>query len=149
VKNAFKKIAGFGLLMLVGLQVIYPSHENPPALAGHDLLSVQPPPPAIARMPKNACYDCHSYETKWPWYSYIAPVSWLVVRDVSAARPVLNFSEWPQEESRSRKRWRHIADELQENEMPPANYLRMHPAAKLEASEREQLMRWAQEQGSQ
>jgi hypothetical protein len=149
VKKAFKKVSGLSLLVFAGLQFIYQPHENPPVVPGHDLLAVQTPPPAIAGMLKNSCYDCHSYETKWPWYSFVAPVSWLVARDVNAARPALNFSEWPQQEGRSRKRWRHIANELQDNEMPPANYLRMHPAARLDASQRAELARWAQEQGGQ
>jgi hypothetical protein len=101
----------------------------------------------VAAILKNSCYDCHSFETKWPWYSYVAPVSWYVVRDVDAARASLNFSDWPHDDAgRARKRWRHIADEVENGEMPPPNYTRMHSHARLDVRQREELVKWASEQ---
>jgi hypothetical protein len=70
-----------------------------------------------------------------------------VVRDVNAARASLNFSEWPHEDApRARKRWRHIAEEVQNGEMPPASYARMHRQARLDARQRAELAKWASEQ---
>jgi hypothetical protein len=80
-------------------------------------------------------FDCHSNETKWPAYASIAPASWLVQRDVSNGRAVLNFSEWtrPQEEAKE------AAEEVFEGEMPPAAYTLVHTHARLNAVERNRL----------
>ena len=69
--------------VFVLLQFTSPPRTNPPVAPGHDLLATNPPPPEIAALLHNACYDCHSDETRWPWYSHIAPVSWLVADDVN------------------------------------------------------------------
>jgi len=150
VKKWWKIIGGVLLLGFIAAQLANPPHENPPVIPGHDMLaSHAPPPPAVAAMLKNACYDCHSFETKWPWYSYVAPVSWFVVRDINAARASMNFSDWPQDDAaRARKRWGHIADEVESGEMPLANYARMHGLARLDARQRAELVQWAQEQAS-
>jgi len=87
---------------------------------------------ALAR---RACYDCHSNETAWPWFTRVAPISWLVANDVAEGRARLNFSEWgtrPMEIC-------ELAEAALEGEMPPASYLLMHPSARLTASERQAL----------
>ncbi len=131
----FKKVIGFGLLgimilaLLIQLVPYGKNHVNPPV--------VQEPAwdsPATRALAQRACFDCHSNETVWPWYSNIAPISWLVARDTFEGRDQLNFSEWtgwgdPDE----------IVEIINEGEMPPAIYLPMHPAARLTAAEREQL----------
>ncbi|HEY3864367.1 MAG TPA: heme-binding domain-containing protein [Verrucomicrobiae bacterium] len=148
MKKGFKATGIIGALAMIGLQFTSPSHQNPPVAAGHDLLASNAPPAAIAADLKNACYDCHSYETRWPWYSYIAPMSWSISRDVNAARASLNFSEWPHDNAkRERKRWEHIADEVQSGDMPVAFYARMHPDARLTAQQRDALTKWASAAG--
>lgn len=81
---------------------------------------------------KNSCYDCHSNQTVWPWYSYVAPVSWLVSNDVNEGREHLNFSNW---EKLNAKKKAHKLDEIWEHvekdEMPLPIYTFMHPSAKL------------------
>ena len=83
-------VAGFALL-----QFTNPPRTNPPVAPGHDLMATNAPPPQIAALLHAACYDCHSDETKWPWYSHIAPVSWLVAGDVKHGREHMNLSDWP------------------------------------------------------
>jgi hypothetical protein len=140
-------IGGLGASVLIALQFANPPHQNPPVPPGHDVMAGHPPPPSVAALLKNCCYDCHSFETHWPWYSYVAPVSWYVVRDVNAARASLNFSDWPQEDAgRARKRWRHIAEAVQNGEMPLPNYARMHRQARLDERQRAELVQWASEQ---
>jgi hypothetical protein len=85
---------------------------------------------------KRACFDYHSNETTWPWYSNIAPVSWLVYRDVAEGRRRLNFSEW----NRPRFRSDEIVAIVLEGEMPPSFYLPLHPSARLTASEKQLLV---------
>ena len=150
VKKWLKIMGGLGVLAFVAMQFANPSHQNPPVAPGHDLLASNAPPASVAAILKNACYDCHSFETKWPWYSYVAPVSWYVARDVNAARASMNFSDWPHDDAgRARKRWRHIADEVESGEMPLSAYLRMHSEARLDARQRQELVKWASEQGGQ
>ena len=135
-------VAGFGLLQLMN-----PPRTNPPVLPGHDLMAASPPPPPVAAILHAACYDCHSHETRWPWYSHIAPVSWLVAGDVKRGRERLNFSEWPRDlPERAAKRLERISEEVDYKEMPPAKYTLMHPEARLTASQREQLMHWADQE---
>lgn len=134
----------------VALQFMNPPLTNPPVLPGHDLMATNAPPPEIAAMIKGACYNCHSYETHWPWYSHIAPVSWRLVHHVEDARDVMNFSDWPHDEpSRVRKRWRHIANEVEDKEMPLPGYAIMHPSARLTDQQRAELVQWARKTGGQ
>lgn len=125
------------------LQLTNPSRLNPPVAPGHDLPATNLPP-GIAACLRAACYDCHSDETRWPWYSHIAPVSWLVAGDVKDGRERLNFSEWPQDQSeRAAKRLERISEEVEDRDMPPRKYTLLHSDARLTAAQREALMRWA------
>jgi cytochrome c551/c552 len=81
---------------------------------------------------RRACFDCHSNQTIWPWYSNVAPIAWLVQRDVNEGRRHLNFTEW----DRPQKRAKDVAQRVKEGDMPPWFYLPMHPAAKLTATEK-------------
>jgi len=81
-------VAGFALLQLTN-----PPRTNPPVTS--DLMASNPPPPQIAAMLHTACYDCHSSETSWPWYSHIAPMSWLIASDVKEGRLHCRVFEQP------------------------------------------------------
>ncbi len=146
MKKRLKAIGDFGLLAVISMQYTNPSHQNPPVVTGRDLFAANAPPPSVAALLRNSCYDCHSFETKWPFESYVAPVSWLVARDVEAARSSLNFSDWPHNDAgRARKRWRHIAEEIENGEMPLPSYTRMHRRARLDERQRAELVKWAKE----
>ena len=83
------KWLGLGLLvMLVAFQFVPVERSNPP------VETATAPPPSVEEVLRRACFDCHSHETRWPWYSRVAPASWLVARDVHEARQELNFSDW-------------------------------------------------------
>jgi hypothetical protein len=82
---------------------------------------------------ERACFDCHSYRTKWPWYSHVAPFSWIVQRNVDNARTIMNFSDW----SRSWELSAQAVSSVLGREMPPRTYLLMHPEAVL--SDREKI----------
>jgi mono/diheme cytochrome c family protein len=82
------------------------------------------------------CKDCHSNQTEWPWYSFVAPVSWLVQRDVDEGRSHFNVSEW----GRSENHGDEAAEKVREGEMPPWFYLPLHPEAQLSDAEREALI---------
>ena len=129
-------VAGFLLLQLTN-----PARTNPPVI--HDFLAAETPLPPLAAMFRGACYDCHSYETRWPWYSHVAPVSWLIAGDVQGGRRHLNFSDWPVNDPvRAARRLEDASEELGYNEMPPAKYKLIHAAARLTAAQRQQLIQW-------
>jgi len=132
-----------GLLVL--LQVFQPDRTNPPVDPAQQIEQHIPASPAVAGLLRKACFDCHSNETRWPWYSYVAPVSWLVSGDVSEGREHLNLSEWGSYEMRSQVgRLGAIAEEVQTGTMPLPIYISMHGEADLSAEERDSLVAWAQ-----
>ena len=102
-------------------------------------------PREVVPLLRRACYDCHSNETRWPWYSRVAPVSWLVTHDVSEGRRELNFSEWGHDsrERQARKRTKSVK-ELRQGKMPPWYYRAFHPAARLTEAEQAILTAWLQ-----
>ncbi len=89
-----------------------------------------------------ACYDCHSSETRWPWYSHIAPMSWLIASDVKEGREHLNLSNWPNDPKRAAKRLENMSDEIGSGEMPLKKYTRIHADARLTESQRKELTDW-------
>src|SRR5579872_3378699 len=107
------------------------SHTNPPVTRELAWSS-----PELRDLIHRACYDCHSNDTVWPWYSNVAPVAWLVQRDVNDGRRHLNFSEWDQQQ----KNAKNVAEEIKEGEMPPWFYLPMHPLARLTDAEKQTLI---------
>jgi hypothetical protein len=101
-------------------------HENPP------VTSEAPwPDEASADLARRACYSCHSNETDWPVYSWVAPMSWLVRKDVESGRHELNFSEWDEHDSRADD----AAETVTNGDMPPGRYTWLHPDAKLSEAE--------------
>lgn len=146
MKRWLKWIGAAALVGFAALQFTNPAHTNPPVAPGRDALATNGPPAEVAALIKVACYDCHSYETTWPWYSYIAPVSWTVVQDVNDARYSMNFSDWPHDDAhRARKRWRRIAEAVEANEMPIPKYSLIHRRSRLNAQQRQELINWARQ----
>lgn len=127
--RGWARLTGLAGLLLLQLWP-YPSVSNPPE---HDLV---PFPPQIKIWMKEKCFDCHSNQTSWPWYSYVAPFSWLVARDVRLGRVGFNFSSWSQYSPRQRTLGlRRSLQRIQEGQMPPQQYTWMHPGAIVEAEE--------------
>jgi len=120
----------FGLLVIQAVPYGR-NHTNPPAQREPAWDS-----PQTRALAVRACYDCHSNETVWPWYSNIAPFSWLVQRDVDQGRHELNFSEWGR-----RQEGDDSAETVREGEMPPWFYTIAHPSARLSGDERAALIR--------
>lgn len=118
-----------------------PERQSRPAT---DLLATGEVPEPIASMLMTSCYDCHSVESKYPWYSQVAPTSWLVARDVREAREEMNLSEWTSLPKRKKiKNLENIKEEVGEGHMPLPIYLTIHWDAKLSAEQRKQIVEWA------
>src|SRR5882757_2088970 len=125
----------FGLLQLTN-----PARTNPPVV--NDLPATNAPPPVVALL-HAACYDCHSSETRWPWYSHIAPMSWLIASDVKQGREHLNLSDWPNDNPlRAAKRLENMSDEIGSGVMPLLKYTKIHADARLTESQRKELTDW-------
>ena len=122
-----------GLLVLFLLIQFIPyghQHTNPPV--------VQEPKwdsPQTRELAQRACFDCHSNETVWPWYSNVAPVSWLVQRDVNDGRRRVNFSDWGHVRELD-----DIPRVIQNGQMPMPIFLIMHPKARLTQAEKDALI---------
>ncbi len=108
------------------------THSNPPVTQG--LVWADADAEALARA---ACYDCHSNETEWPPYAYVAPMSWLVRRDVEAGRDALNLSEL---DRGGGEELDEAAEQIEEGSMPPRQYELAHPGARLSDAERRLLI---------
>lgn len=132
------------IIALVAIQLVPVDRTNPP---------VETEIPATAEVRsilRRACYDCHSNETVWPWYSRIAPIAWLVAHDVHEGRRELNLSTWNRYTTKQQlKKLKESWDEVAEGEMPPWLYLPPHPDARLSADDRAALRAWSQSVGSQ
>ena len=126
-------VAGFVLIQFVPYGR---DHTNPPVTAEYQWKSAEAK--AVAQ---GACYDCHSNETVWPWYTNIAPSSWLVQRDVDEGRDNLNFSEWPAGAAIvTAAIGAGIAEVVAEGEMPPFQYKIAHGEARLSDADRQLLI---------
>jgi len=97
-------------------------------------------PANVKAILKKACYDCHSNETVWPLYSYIAPASWLVSGDVANGRKHLNFSEW--DNAKADKVLEEIWEEIEENKMPLKIYTYLHPNSILTLNDKQIIKEW-------
>ncbi|MCC7245240.1 MAG: heme-binding domain-containing protein [Saprospiraceae bacterium] len=136
----------FGFLGLLAVaQFIRPSITNPAVNASLDFQQVSGAPSDVMQIMKTACYDCHSFETRYPWYSKVAPVSWWVANHINEGREHVNFSEFGKLNAEDRSEvFEESAETLQEGEMPLSSYtwFGMHPEAKLSDSDRNKLIAW-------
>ena len=110
-------------------------HTNPPVAAEPQWDSQQ-----TRDLVTRACYDCHSNQTTWPWYSNIAPVSWLIQHDVEEGRSRLNYTEW----NRPQRETEDAARQVQRGAMPRWYYVMLHPAANLTSTEKQALIQGLQ-----
>ena len=130
-KTALYSILGV-VVLLVGMQFVQPDRTNPPASAAASFAAVAKPHPETAAILQRACADCHSHETTWPWYSRVAPVSWLVAGDVKQGRAHLNLSEWNfLSPEASMLKLKAACKQVKAGDMPLWQYRLMHPEARL------------------
>ncbi len=129
-----KKGALFAFFVFILIQFVPygKEHSNPPVLSTPEWDS-----PDTEKLFMRACGDCHSNETKWPWYSKIAPISWLVTYDVMEGREHFNVSMWGIQKKNDGD---EAAEELREGETPPFVYLLAHPEARLSEDEKKRLI---------
>ena len=135
------------VLVCVGVflagQLIRPARTNPPTDPARTLGARLPVTPAASAVMKRACRDCHSNDTRWPWYSKVAPVSWLVFDHVKSGRRHFNYSEWAgYAPDKTRKLLHDICEEVQDGSMPVGSYTLVHQDARLSDADVQALCSW-------
>ncbi len=122
------------------LQLPNRPHVNPPVTNPFPITNAPPP---VAVLLRAACYDCHSSETRWPWYSHVAPVSWLIASDVERGRRNLNLSDWPADNPmRAARQMEDMRDEIDYREMPLKKYTLLHADARWTDRQRQEIEDW-------
>ncbi len=128
------------VVVFIAIQFVPVDRTNPPVTMDIDA------PANVKAVLRRSCYDCHSNETNWRWYSYIAPVSWLVADDVDHGRSHMNFSTWDRySPSDQRHLLEEALEEVEHGSMPLASYLFMHGQAELTEDDRRILAVWVKQ----
>lgn len=134
------------LVFLIGIQFFQPARTNPPAVPSKALSSHVPIPENVHASLMRSCGDCHSDQTVWPWYSHIAPVSWMVVDDVNQGRRHMNFQDWEAQPTpkEANNVLADVCKEIRQNGMPPFTYRIAHKNVKLTQPESDAICAWSQ-----
>lgn len=136
LSTGLKVGTGVAAGVLIAMQLYQPVRTNPSSDPGASFEAVAKPPQEVASSLKRACNDCHSNQTAWPWYSRVAPVSWLVASDVNRGRAQLNFSEWTRPGPEGEKPdMGEVCEQVKAGKMPLRSYTLLHPDGKLTAHE--------------
>ena len=127
----------------VAAQLYRPARTNPPANPTNAITAAAAVPAEAAAILKRSCYDCHSNETRWPWYSNVAPISWGVIAHTSEGRSKVNFSEWGTYTPAKRVALlEKVCEEVREGGMPLGSYLLLHADARLSDADRNAICDW-------
>ena len=141
------KRVGFATAFLLLASQFVPVNRNSPAVdRSTSIYASQPVPPEVKAVFERSCKDCHSNETVWPWYSFVAPVSWMIARDVHQARKKMNFSEWGSYPAQQKEdRLEEICEQVTNGEMPDRKYAIFHRGARLTPQERDAVCQWTED----
>jgi hypothetical protein len=143
-KPSIRSIIVCAIGLAIAIQFVPIRRDNPPVTG-----SVTAPAPVMSIL-RRSCSDCHSHDTRWPWYSHVAPVSWLVARDVHEGRRHVNFSAWSEYPPDTRqKKLLDIEDEVQKGDMPLWYYTPLHSSARLSPEDVNAVVGWAKSSGAQ
>ncbi len=138
-----KRIALLILVLLIAAQFIPVKRTNPPVNPANTIYAAGIVPANIHAILQRSCKDCHSDETHWPWYSYVAPVSWLVAFDVHDARGEVNLSRWSGYTQREKDpSWKLRT--VHGHRMPDSNYTLIHRGARMNEGERVEVCQWTE-----
>ncbi len=138
-----KKIFLIIVAIVVVIQFIRIDKTNPEAKPENDFVTISNPPTEIGTIIKNACYDCHSHQTKYPWYADLAPVSWLLKNHIDDGRRHLNFSTWNEYDIEKKvRKFDECIEMIKAGEMPMQGYVMMHNEAELTEDQKNYLANW-------
>jgi hypothetical protein len=144
VGRLFKRLIIVTLVVFIVIQFVGPARTNPVSDPNRAISKHVPVPPDVKTLLDRGCWNCHSNQTVWPAYSYVAPVSWNVIAHVNDGRGSLNFSNWPEGPEEAGELLDAVCDEVvKKRTMPMPQYTWLHPEAKLTDAERKRLCDWA------
>ena len=145
-----KRVVFALIVLFVFAQLVQPKRTNPPVVPSRSLEAHVQVPPQVQSILKRACGDCHSSETVWPWYSHVAPISWLVTSDVNEGRNHINFHDWEAQKSpeEATKHLASICKEVRDGGMPPFTYRMMHKESRLSSEDINAVCSWSQSFGT-
>ena len=139
LKNTLLGLAAVFVIM----QLFQIDKTNPPVLKDQDFIVLAQPPEHLQQVLRDACYDCHSNETAYPWYTSVAPISWWIRRQINEGRKHLNFSVWAEYDAEKQDhKLEECEEEVEEGEMPLSSYTIVHGEAKLSEADRRELAEW-------
>ncbi len=126
------------------IQFIHPARNENTTVSAKDIDVLYPVPDSVKLVLQKACMDCHSNNTRYPWYNKIQPVAWWLNDHINEGKGELNFSEFgTRTPEKQAKKLRKVAKEVQEGGMPLSSYTWIHKDAKLTAQEKDMLINWA------
>jgi hypothetical protein len=144
MKKLLKSVVLVLAVAFLAIQVVRPERTNPPVDASRTMHSQLQPPPEVASILERSCVDCHSHQTRWPWYSYVAPTSWWLAGHVKEAREHMNLSEWAKYERKDADELlEEICEETSKGAMPLSSYLLIHRSSKLSPQDVRTLCEWS------
>jgi hypothetical protein len=144
-----KRVVLAAVILLAVAQLFRPARTNPPVDYRREMGALLPIDPAVGSVLARSCNDCHSNRTVWPWYSGVAPASWLVVSDVNRGRKELNFSNWAAYRATDQRKYlSEICREMTEGEMPGLPYVLLHRRAAVGNADVATVCRWTAEQSA-
>jgi hypothetical protein len=132
------------LILLIGAQFLGADRTNPPSKSGASLLAQKSTPPEVRAILERSCRDCHSNDTRWPWYSHVAPISWVLLQHVNAGRDRMNYSTWTSYDSDDQDKFLNGMCSLpKKGRMPLPSYLWIHRDARLSDADIKTLCAWS------
>ena len=143
--SRIKKIALASGIIFIAIQFIQPAHNKSGQVLPTDFAKFYTVPVNVQSILQNACYDCHSNNTNYPWYSNIQPMAWIMARHISNGKEKLNFSRFGSNTTRKQiSKLKEISNQIKDGEMPITSYKLMHKSARLSQDEKALLMNWLQ-----
>lgn len=143
-RSIFKWVVIILFAAFVIIQFVRPARTNPPVDPAKTIDSNLQVSPQVAAIFDRSCNDCHSNKTVWPWYTNVAPVSWLLTSHVNEGRHDMNLSEWGSyDKDKQSRRLRDMCEQIQDGNMPLSTYTPLHPKAKLSAEDVKTICDWA------
>jgi hypothetical protein len=143
--RVFKRLIVVGLVIFVVIQFVGPARSNPATNPARAVTKHVTVPSDVKTILDRACWNCHSNQTRWPWYSYVAPVSWNVIAHVNDGRGSMNLTAWPEGPEEAAEILDAVCDEVKKGHMPLPQYVWMHPEARLSDADRARLCAWTED----
>ncbi len=132
------------LIVVIGAQFVRADRTNPPTRPQASLLAQKAMPPDVRAILERSCRDCHSNDTRWPWYSHVAPVSWMLLHHVNGGRDRMNYSEWTSYDTDDQDKFLNgMCSLTRKGRMPLPSYLWIHRDAKLSDGDVQALCAWS------